>query len=439
METIASGSVSVTLPRYSSCAINIGPSRAEAGLQVISETPVTTSHFAPIQHGPIRQLGESGVAKSVFIRALLAISISTLAVFGSIAFEGRLIFNGVLSRLSADPICTIEGVSDVDGTDSVVVDMLMTSPTDLAPLQRKLCAYEGPPPAPSFRRLPLRIRPFLTAVDRQGQVFISTEEGSICSTHIKAQSDVAEQVGSHELRAGQFITCSEDGAIIIAATNNITIAWSSVMRAVLWRRADVTLNCGTFVSDTYRFFAGVETGEVLEIDGRTGDTVRQVVGPSHWLYDLSVSPCGNYCLTMTNYSSLTVVDAHTGRVLWRRDCTFNDLSRNLAGAARFLHSGTTMVVALTDKQDELTIVSSRTGDVIRTLAETSKIRGLHVARDGTIYSWNYWGVLTAWDPRCGAVKHRYYPGRDWAALTRKERGVIHRFVERIAGVPFAIL
>jgi len=265
----------------------------------------------------------------------------------------------------------------------------------------------------------LNISPWMIAgAFRSGMLFVVTCEGRLYFLDTRRSAGSLQHFGCHEPGPPHMLECSEDGSLVVIASAGIVSAWDTRQQKLLWRRRGLATTAGAFVPGSHRFVCGLECGTMLELDPRTGATLRSVAKADNWINGLSVSSCQSYLAAIDSMGRLSIHDFCTGRELWSRNCAMLVAGRPPTPPVtpQFVPGTEAIVVAYALHGKRLAVYSAATGKESAEFRETAggDVKGLEVTTDGLAYVWDDAGTVMVWDVSSGEVRRRFSPGRDVA-------------------------
>ena len=138
-----------------------------------------------------------------------------------------------------------------------------------------ICDLRSDPPVLKPFQLPSS-RWYSIALSRSGAAFLSTENGDLFWLDMAVPATGQPiYFGIHpEGRAG-WLQCPDDGSLVVAAGAHLT-AWDHSCGGTAVAAFQCIRHGCAFVPRSRRLICGLESGEVVELDPRTGDRLRLI-------------------------------------------------------------------------------------------------------------------------------------------------------------------
>jgi len=331
-----------------------------------------------------------------------ALCISVVALGGCVFVQGRFVFHQELTRaLAPAPLFVSRFLFDDDGQRALVLLRSHSNSDGRFTQVAGLCDLRSQPP--TFQPFPLPLSGRISiALAKSGDGFLSMENGDLYWLARVAPGAVQPiYFGSHpEGRAG-FLVCPDDGSMVVVAGVQMT-AWDPRAAALLWRRSDHLAASCAFVPRSRRLIGSLETGEIVELDPRTGDRLRLIARhptPIHWF---AISPDGSRLAAVNDGGNCFLTDLESGETIWTRRF------KHTTGP-QFSSDGQSLLVPTLGADAGIAVVATASGEPVGKLEGGGCVVGLRVRTDGSAYAWNSEGTITAWNLATGKVVFRLDP------------------------------
>jgi len=334
-------------------------------------------------------------------RLSAALCLSVVAMGGCVYVQGRFVFHQELARAWAPERVFIRRfLLDDDGQRAWVLLRSRSNSDGGITQVAGLCDLRSQPP--TFQPFPLPLSGRISlALARSGDGFLSMENGDLYWL-AKATPGAGQPVyfGTHpEARVG-LLVCSDDGSMVVAAGVHMT-AWDPRAAALLWQRSDhLAVSCA-FVPRSRRLICGLESGEVVELDPRTGARLRLIARHPSRIQLLAISPDGSRLAAANCGGDCSMTDLESGAAVWTRRFT-------PTAGPQFSSDGHSLLLP-TAGVDGIDVVSTASGERIGGLKGCRCVVGLRVSMAGIAYAWNAEGTITAWNLATGKVVLRLDP------------------------------
>jgi WD40 repeat protein len=232
--------------------------------------------------------------------------------------------------------------------------------------------------------------------------FVATEAGDLYWLDLATSELALHRLGSFPAGHGRLMECADDGSVVIVAGEDLT-AWDRDSAQLSWRRTDVSVTAVSFLPRSHRVLCGLETGEVIEIDPVTGDTLREVARHRSPVMSIAVSPDARLFASAGTYDECQVTELATGRRVWSHPCV-------TLAVARFSPDGRLLLLSGAEKEASMTLFSLSSGEPIaRLCGRKGAIKEVTVAGDGTTYVCGAEPTITVWNMAAGSVTACFNP------------------------------
>lgn len=257
----------------------------------------------------------------------------------------------------------------------------------------------------------------IVGASRAPWIFIATSDNNLYAMDWQRRPSCPVFLGRLDHSYAAVLECSEDGSTVIVASLGITTAWSRERKELLWRREGISPLCGAFHPNGKRFLCGLENGEVLELDARSGVTLRKPVTHTRWVNELAVSPNGTYLASIDLDDRLIVTDLVHGREVWSR------YLRNFVPGMLpdptvcpvFTPDGDFLIVSDLAHGQHITIIRSSDGKPMFSFPHSgARLKALAVTKQGELFAWDCDGIVTIWNISSRSKSGRFIPAQDHA-------------------------
>jgi len=338
--------------------------------------------------------------KSLLIRLSLAIGLSAAVLAVFIVLQGTLLFPEYVETLRNPTKATVLRLSPSSDGQTTVVLLWHAPRVGLDAVTSTVGVWSVADSGCSFRKLPFAYSPFNAVAARSGRhVFASSKDGRVYALDLASPTSLPRLLGIHNERFLHTLECSHDGSIVIGTDGRILCAWRPIPPGRLWRRDDLDVTCAFFYGQRSRLFCGLTQGDVCELDGLTGATLRTF--PSHCSCPLSLdfSADGTRLAALDHNGELVVGDLATNQPLWRRRF------RPPVAGPRFSPDGELVIAPLESRRAALLVLSAATGQQLAELTGAkAQVAGIEVSENGVVYAWSFFsGTVTAWNIASGSL------------------------------------
>jgi hypothetical protein len=345
----------------------------------------------------------------------VALVASLLALVASAAVQGVFFFRRSLQEFGQPRLSAVRDVCPI-GPGQAGVLFTVVPDLEKVGLHQLLGIYDESAHCMELRPIELDIVPWLIGGSASSEkLLVVTREGRLYSMDTHCAASSLQCFGFHEPSPPHMLECSEDGSLVVVASVDIVSAWDTRQQKLLWRRTGLATTAGTFVAGSHRFICGLECGTMLELDLRTGATLRTVATAGNWVNGLTVSSCQTYLAAIDSIGRLSMHDFRTGRELWSRDCAVLLGGKPVTPPVtpRFVPGQEAIVVAYALRGKRLAVHAAATGRQMVEFEELAggDVKGLEVTPNGLAYVWDDAGSVIVWDVNSGKVRHRFSPER----------------------------
>lgn len=338
-------------------------------------------------------------SKSFFIRLLLAVGLSAVAVAVSIVLQGPLLFPEHLENLRNPLETTIHRFCPVnDGTNAVVL-LKHNSCVSLDAPATTLGIWNFSHGNCSLRKISTDFVTFNAVGARSGRyLFASSNEGRLYAFDRNFQVPVPRILGTHDEKFALDLACTYDGSIIIAASPCCISAWRTDVPGRLWQRHDIFVTSYCFYAQTNRLFCGVVERDGYEIDGLTGQTLRTFPTYCSIPVSIDVSPDGARLAVLNHDNAFFLIDLETQRPLWSKKFPTS------APGARFSPDGKRLITRSENDKPTLLVLSVETGQQLTELAGArAQIVGIAWTENDVVFAWDTSGTISTWNASSGSI------------------------------------
>lgn len=241
-----------------------------------------------------------------------------------------------------------------------------------------------------FRVLPSQARPkCVVGHPLLPRFYVGTWDGGIYALDITDQGASCRRVGQHPEKFITQLRCSPDGNLVVATGYKLTVAWDAPSRELLWHGPQGVL-CLAFAAQAPRLFCGLKSGEIVELDLKTGAALATIPAQSAPLLAISVSPQGEHVASVTVAGSLVLSHIASRSVAW-------SARQTVATCPTFLDDGKSVLTAEFDGDREFLVLRGvESGERKASLRPTEPISRIVSRGDDTFYAWGLDGPVRKW-------------------------------------------
>jgi hypothetical protein len=342
---------------------------------------------------------------SLRTKCLSAFALSAFALTTTVALHGLLLFSQPGEKLRFSPTIVIRQFSVSDECNKAAVLYCVQPTSSRNSIYGVAGIYDLSTTPHLLQRLKLPKLPWnMTSAARGHRGAISTECGDLYALNLCEISLPPRLLGKHHAGYVPVLECATDGSLILIGDVDSISAWDPACDKCLWRRDDLKVQCGCFLADTTRFFCGLHSGEILELDALTGATNRTISSHCLRAVSLEVSRDGERIVATDFYYGSVVVDLKNDKKLWSRPFSVS------GSVPRFSPDSRTLLASCPCKRSRVVIYSAATGDEVGELVgPKGELHGLTVTRNGTVFGWDRTGTITAWNLASRSILYQLHP------------------------------
>jgi hypothetical protein len=240
--------------------------------------------------------------------------------------------------------------------------------------------------------------PWLVAASRDSHYgFVCSESSGLYWFDVASAPPKLRQIGTSAGDHAEFLLASGDGALVLLVRRATASVWDRTSGLMIWARDGLPITSCEFVPRSHRVLCGLATGELLELDPKTGRTLRLIENNLHLINSLSISEDGSRIAFGDAGCNCLVRELASGRCLWSHECA-------RAPLVRFATDGESLLVTDPSQGLNLTRFSIASGQPLVTLTGLkSSINQVRVTRTGTAWLSCQDSTVTGWDLQSGQV------------------------------------
>lgn len=338
---------------------------------------------------------------------LIAQGLSVSAFVACAVVQGMFLFPQALKTGSARDPTFIKIVSCLD--DGRAVAHFTVAPPVEANLRSYVALWDRSQRPPLVALADFGITPWRIACSRTSHhLFLTTSGGALYSVDLDIHPYQTEHLGSLPHFCPTLVACSADGAFVLVGSMNTATLWDRRAKKCLWQRSDIDVTYAAFAPDSRRLFCGLESGEVLDIELTTGQTVRKVAKHLTYCTGVVVSPAEDRLGSIDALGHLTLTDLTTGEAIWRKQYAvlLGGKPTVTPVCPQFSPSGRELVLVCAARQGQVVVCDAATGRELEASQWVcSDIKGCAVTEDGTYCFWDDVGTISLWNRQSRAIWH----------------------------------
>jgi hypothetical protein len=334
----------------------------------------------------------------------LAFALSTSALFVALALQAILLVRNPLARaVNGNPtgFCCL---SICDNGHTVLVLTRETGVLDRDGVRYSVAPFSTiDSPTPLHLPTPILNPRCIAGASRGPFGFVATTAGDLFSLDLAART-APVRIGRHQEEYPNVLECTADGSLVVAGGPGGTSCWDRAAARCLWSRSDIGLHGGAFVPGAKRFFAALETGPILELDSRSGLTIRELPNHCGSIVRLDIAPDSRRLAAIDLDGACVVSVLETSEPLWSRRLPVP------AVTPRFSPDGSILVAPDQQRRPLVSLLSAASGDLLGELTGAqAKIVGLAVTPQGAVYAWDLSGTVSVWDLASRSLLFQFHP------------------------------
>jgi len=232
--------------------------------------------------------------------------------------------------------------------------------------------------------------------------FMASKSGDLYALDVTVHS-APIPLGCHPEPLPWLLECTDDGDVVLVASNTSVSCWDRAHARCLWFRDSCDLLRVMFVPGTHRLFAMATTGQIVELDTNSGVTLREL--PSHCDHAafFDISPIGDCTVTVDATGICVVSELASSKPLGSRRFFFPPVR------PQFTADGS-ILVAVDQRPSRVALVSADNGNSLGELTGArAEIIGLAISPHGAIYAWDITGTVSVWDLASHALLFQFHP------------------------------
>ena len=340
-----------------------------------------------------------------------ASALSLAAVVGLVVLQGAALFRQEVRDASGPPSSLVRSFAPLDDDRAAIFACSLAASVNGPALVQIGGIYDLTTDPPTLRRRFEGLDPHRVCGSGR-RAFLSTCSGEVYSYELTSPCCEPILLGRHDHGYLQALECADDGSIVVATAARVAMAWNVDARKLLWRRSNIDVSSCRFAPGSRRLFAGLDTGEIVELDPLSGATVGRFLQLAGRVTSITISP-GEDCLAAIDmHGNLFVIEIRISLLHWSMRCSKSGLR------ARFSPDGKTLAIIHPSPTDDLGLFCAFSGRRLRGLSGSmGTVAGLAVTSRGTIYAWEG-GDILVWDPGQATKLRSFCPARDWGPLNR---------------------
>jgi WD40 repeat protein len=263
------------------------------------------------------------------LRPLGAMGVSLGTVLALTALLGTVFLPHEIRRqANRNPVCVLrfhrlnDGPADDCSSDDVRTGraILLTRAREDGPSGRFVwkVALAGESSWAAERELfPASADPLMTAISRNGsRLFVGNMAGQVFSLRMEATNPTPAPLPRYFDGALGDLCCSADGAILLARGESGACAWNTQTRRLCWSRTDLRLDRWAIDDASRQLLVTTEDRELLELDLRTGQTLRKIETLDCPNVALALSSDGAQIARIGADGRLELIERARGRAAW---------------------------------------------------------------------------------------------------------------------------
>jgi len=319
---------------------------------------------------------------------------------GFVFVQGRFVFHQELARvLRPEQVCIDRFVPTDDGQRALAVLLSHSAGDPHIAKVAGLSDLTSEPP--TFEPFQVPSTDWIsTAQSRSGAGFLCLENGNLYWLE-QAGAGGTRYFGTDPMARGGVLAWPDDGSMLVVANGHIT-AWDPRAAATLWRRSNLAAISCAFVPGSRRLVCCLQSGEVVELDPRTGDCVRRIARYPHAAAWVGISPDRSRLAVTRRGSDCLMANFQTGETVWTRQFHFT-------ACPQFSADGSSLLVPALDVAPGIAVVSTSSGETVGLLKDGECVAGLHATSAGNVYARCVGGRVTAWNLATRKVLWRLDP------------------------------
>jgi outer membrane protein assembly factor BamB len=331
--------------------------------------------------------------QTLICRLALAVGLSVVVLVVAVVIQATLLFPEHIQALR-DPFEASVRQFVLTAEKERAIALLRHSPKVL-PNQPEftLHRYELAENSYPSHRIDVGFAPWIVAGAGAGErIFVGSREGDIYCFDPRGPATRPRLLGRHPEGSPLILECTHDGSTVIAGDLGCISAWDGETATCLWQRSDIRVAGAHFHVTTSRLYCGLVEGPCVELDRRTGTTLRTFGAHGGSAISLDVSADGKYLATLGFHGQIVVIDLEMGTELWSRRFPMP------TAAPRFTPDGKCLLTAAPGRAPALNVLSAATGELLAELQGAKQEQaGIEVTTSGLVYAWDKTGTLTVWD------------------------------------------
>jgi WD40 repeat protein len=203
------------------------------------------------------------------------------------------------------------------------------------------------------------------------------------------------KIGIQPGKIVRHMELSADQRFLFSIGPHELCAWDLHARALCWRR-DIAVACLASAPGSQSIACGFEDGDILELDSRSGQTIRTVGRLPRSVDEVTISPSGQSLACVSADRRVQVFDWTTGDPLWQHDGCANFIGS--VHSLCFSPCGRLLVGPTAENPSHLTVWDVQSGEPLNILrGHTKFIMGARFIASDRLVSWGTDGTVRTWD------------------------------------------
>lgn len=338
-------------------------------------------------------------ASTLAARPAGAVVVSLATVLGFTALLGLVFLPCELVQfVSHRPTIIVDHHATQDGRSAILLTKWRESGLE-GRIWQRVTLYDWSNGESTRVLIPDSFEPQVTTVSADGnRIYVGTIDQRILAVGAGAG---AQPVLLGTYRGGNMreLCCSPDGTVLVAVGTAGLVAWNAVDGVSCWSRPDLPNVCWEFEPTSSCLIVDTADGQLLELEHKSGRTLRFVGRYERLASGLAVSHDGRCIARVGDDGWLEMLDRATGNSVWpeivpSRRCGC------VPRAIAFSPCGRLLVTADVHDASRLVLWNVATGTRIGELrGHRGPVVGLQFTAAGKLHSWGLDGTVCVWSGR----------------------------------------
>jgi outer membrane protein assembly factor BamB len=341
--------------------------------------------------------------QSLIYRLALALGLSIVALISAVVIQATLLFPEHVRTLQDPTETSIRRIALVADGKRAIALLKHWPRVPMRRSQRTILLCDLVENSHSFQSIDFDFEPWnIVSARGADRLFVASLAGDLYCLDPTAAALQPRQLGRHVDDSPTIMECTHDGSIVLVGDVGCISAWSSDTATCLWRRSDIRITGAHFDATTSRLICGRFEGPCVELDRRTGATLRRIGAPRGGALSLEVSADGRYLATLGFDGQYAVTDLETERALWLKPLPIRGIR------PRFSPDGKCVLTIAPAPATDVHALATTTGELLAELrGAKAEIAGIEVSASGIVYAWDKSATLTAWDLETSELLWQY--------------------------------